>query len=132
MDVRMEHTAGRGRQAEVWIAGDLLTVCDGISAASAPTPPGVLEAAAFSYVTESPVPLSQTRAENLHRKRALEPLGGWAYLGFGQVVELMPVVIDFGIMRMQDPNWTTDESLIGQYVCVRIDRLEIVPVPEEP
>ena len=39
----------------------------------------------------------------------------------------MPVVIDFGLLKMEDANWTGDERLIGRYVRVAIDRLEVSP-----
>jgi hypothetical protein len=50
----------------------------------------------------------------------------WAYVGLGRVVAIMPVLIDFGVLTMEDANWTNDESLVGRYVRVPIDRLEIV------
>ena len=39
----MEHTAGLGREAQIWLGGDLLTVCDSISEDDSPCLPGVLE-----------------------------------------------------------------------------------------
>ena len=39
----------------------------------------------------------------------------------------MPVRIDFGIFTLDDPTWSTDESLVGAYVAVSIDRLELIP-----
>ncbi len=42
-------------------------------------------------------------------------------------VSIMPVVVDFGLLQMEDANWTTDETLVGKCVCIQIDRLEIVP-----
>jgi len=121
----MEHTQGRGGRAEVWVDDDLLTVCDGVSDAQRPCPPGELADVRFRYVTEAPIPLAETIGENARRRKALEPAGNWAYIGLGQVVSLMPVVIDFGLMRMEDAGWTTDESLIGKFVRIHIDRLEI-------
>ena len=43
----------------------------------------------------------------------------------------MPVVIHFGLLRMEDPNWSTDEHLVGKFVRVPIDRLEIIPAGKE-
>ena len=43
----------------------------------------------------------------------------------------MPVVIDFGLMRMEDAGWVTDESLIGKFVQIHIDRLEIERCPAD-
>ena len=67
---------------------------------------------------------------NPSRRKALEPERGWRYVGFGQVIQIMPVVIDFGLLAIEDPNWTNDESLVGRYVKVHIDRLELAPAHE--
>jgi hypothetical protein len=37
----------------------------------------------------------------------------------------MPVVVDFGLLRMEDANWTNDRNLVGKFVKVFMDRLEI-------
>jgi hypothetical protein len=130
MDVRMEHTRGLGQAAEVWVAGTLLTVCDGISESDNRRPPGEIEDARFRYVCESPPPLSDAVITDGSRQKGLEPVKDWAYLGVGQIVSIMPVVIDFGLLQMEDPRWETAESLVGRYVQVDIDRLEITPAHE--
>ena len=53
MEIRMEHTAGLGKLAEVWADARLLTVCDGVSAPDRPKPPGVLQDVEFRYATMS-------------------------------------------------------------------------------
>ena len=131
MEVSMEYTAGRGQQAEVWVDGNLLTVCDSISAPDGKCPPGELGKVRFTYMSAAGMSWDQAVQGNRARKKRLEPVRGWSYAGYGQVVSVMPVVIDFGLMSMEDPNWTTDESLVGCYVKVAIDRLEIGP-PSRP
>jgi len=125
MEVRMEHTAGLGLEAEVWVDGRLLVVCDGVSKPGKRCPPGELIGVAFTYVTVEGPSWRQATGGNPGEKKQLDPLGGWSYTGYGQVVSVMPVVIDFGLLKMADPNWTTDEGLVGCYVKVPIDRLEI-------
>ena len=124
----MEHTEGLGRPAEVWVDGALLNVCDGISKPGRPVRPGSMDAAALQYVSQQGFSLAHAVVGNRSRKKYLDPVRQWTYVGYGQVVSIMPVVVDFGLLQMEDANWTTDESLIGQYVAVPIDRLEIVPV----
>jgi hypothetical protein len=131
MNIRMEHTEGLGGAAEVWVDGALLTVCDGFSPAGERTPPGPVEGAAFRYTTDETIPWDEAVSGNPGRKVGLQPVKGWSYVGLGRVVQVMPVVIHFGLLRMQDPNWSTDESLVGRFVRVPIDRLEIVPAPED-
>jgi hypothetical protein len=130
----MEYTEGLGREAQVWVYDELLTVCDGISSPSNPCPPGLLEDAAFKYVAQQGFSFEQAIHENPSRKKLLEHIHRWTYVGYGQVVSIMPVVIDFGLLKMEDPNWSTNESLVGQFLAVALDRLEIVPasMPDWP
>lgn len=127
MNVRMEHTDGLGRVAEVWVDGHLLTVCDAYSAADRRCPPGAMDEVKFSYLTEAGFTWDEAIRANPSHRRALEPVRGWAYAGYGLVLQVMPVVVDFGMMRMEDANWTSDERLVGKYVRIPIDRLEVSP-----
>ena len=128
VEIRMEHTEGLGRAASVWLGGDLLAVCDAVSMPHKPCPPGPLEDVKFSYVAAGEgFSWNLAVRANASQKRRIEHVGRFSYTGYGQVVQVMPVVIDYGPMRMEDPNWTTDESLVGKYVRIDIDRLEIVP-----
>jgi hypothetical protein len=130
----MESTDGRGQRAEVWVKGNLLTVCDSLSEPGEKCRPGPLERVRFSYMSAGGMSWEQAAQANRARRKRLEPLRGWTYAGYGRVVSVMPVVIDFGLISMEDPNWTTDESLVGCYVKVAIDRLEIsrAPRPDWP
>ena len=125
MDVRMEYTGGLGKEAEVWVQGSLLCVCDGVSRPGKPCPPGQLEDVKFSYLTEGGFAWSQAVRGNPGERRRLEPVRRWAYVGFGRVVQVMPVLVDFGLLTMEDANWTNDKELVGKYVRIPIDRLEI-------
>jgi hypothetical protein len=124
-EVRMEWTNGLGKAAEVWVDGTLLNVCDNISTARQRCPPGLLENVRFSYVTDLNASWADSVRANPGARKRLERVRGWSYLGGGQVVSVMPVVIDFGLLQMPDPRWSTDESLIGRHVEVHIDRLEL-------
>jgi hypothetical protein len=127
MKVRMEHTRGLGREAEVWVKGSLLTVCDGISAPNRRTPPGPLENVRLRYTNDEAYSWADAIRRNPQKRITLEPVRSWAYRGFGRVEQVMPVVIHFGLLRLEDPNWETAEDLVGKYVCVPIDKLELVP-----
>jgi len=121
----MEHTEGLGRLAEVWVEGELLRVCDNLSSAARRHPPGLVGECRFVYTCEAGTDWAEARRLNPGRKQRLEPLQRWSYIGYGRVTAIMPVVVDFGILTMEDASWTTDESLVGQYVAVPIDRLDI-------
>lgn len=126
----MEQTDGRARLAEVWVNGTLLSVMDDYSAPQRKCPPGVIDEPRFVYTSDTRVDWAQAIGENPSKRKVLEPLGQWAYEGYGQVVSIMPVVIDFGLLRMEDPNWTNDEHLVGRYVKVPIDRLALTRATE--
>ncbi len=125
MEVRLESTDGPGRQAEVWVGGSLLVVMDEYTRPGEPTAPGPLPDAKFVYMTEEAFSWDEAIAGNRSERRLLEPVRSWRYAGFGRVVQIMPVVIDFGLMCMEDANWTNDEKLVGRFVCVPIDRLSL-------
>ena len=125
-EVRIEHTEGLGKQAEVWVDGALFTVCDGISTTDERCKPGLVEDVRFRYTTDECVSWDRAIADNPSHRVALEHLKKWSYAGFGRIEQVLPVVIHFGTLRMEDPNWSTDEHLIGKFVRVGIDRLEIV------
>jgi len=121
----MEHTEGFGKAAEVWVDGHLLKVCDYLSTREARVAPGELEGVKFAYTSIDHVPWDQALRGNPSRKRQLEAVRKWSYTGYGKVISIMPVTIDFGLMTMEDANWSHDDKLIGKFVKVQIDRLEI-------
>ena len=131
MEVRLESTGGLARMAEVWVGGTLLVVMDEYSQPGEQLSPGPLEDVKFTYLTEEGFSWEQAIAANRAERRIIEPVRGWRYEGFGRVVQIMPVAIDFGLVRMEDANWTTDEKLVGRFVRIPIDRLSITRQTEE-
>ena len=55
----------------------------------------------------------------------LESTGGPGRQAEVWVGPALLVVMDFGLMCMEDANWTNDEKLVGRFVCVSIDRLSL-------
>ncbi len=124
----MEHTLGLGREAQVWVDSHLLTVCDSISAPDAPCRPGMLTDVAFSYASLAGFSWGRAIRGNPGRRMLLDHVRRWAYAGYGRVLSVAPaVIVDFGLLQMEDANWTTDESLVGKFVRIPVDRLEITP-----
>ncbi len=131
MDVRMESMGGHGQAADVWVGGELMRVYDSFTPPGERAVPGLLENVRFRYIADEPVDWDTARDENLGFRKRLDSVQGWAYVGYGQIVDIMPVRIDFGLLQMDDANWSTDRNLIGQYVRVTLDRLEIAPDDDE-
>ena len=132
MEIRLESTRGLSREAEVWVDGTLLVAMDEYSAPDKRTPPGLLHDAKFMYMAEEGVDWPAAIRANPSRRKRIEPVRGWRYVGYGRVVDIMPVVIDFGLLCMEDANWTNEEQLVGQFVRVEIDRLSLVrAAPDE-
>ena len=125
MEVRLESTDGPARAAEVWVDGTLLVVMDEYTRPGEQLPPGLLADVKFTYMTEEGFSWDQAIGGNRAERRLIEQVRGWRYVGYGRVVQIMPVVIDFGLLTMEDANWTNDEDLIGRFVRVPIDRLSI-------
>lgn len=125
MEVRLESTDGLARQAEVWVEGTLLVVMDEYSRPNERLAPGVLDDVKFTYLADEGFSWPDAIRGNRARRMRIECVRGWRYVGYGRVVQIMPVLIDFGLFAMEDANWTNDEKLIGQFVRVPIDRLAI-------
>jgi len=125
MEVRMEHTEGFARKAEVLVDGESLIVCDGVSTPELRCAPGVIENVKFSYPSLEGFQWSGAVRDNPSHKVRLEHVRGWSYVGFGRVVSIMPVTIYFGMLELEDPNWSDNENLVGKYVKVSIDRLDL-------
>ncbi|MDP7286702.1 MAG: hypothetical protein QGH94_01780 [Phycisphaerae bacterium] len=125
MEVRMEHTEGFARKAEVLLDNESLIVCDGVSTPEMRCGPGVIENVKFSYPSLEGFQWSQAIKDNPSNRVRLEHIRGWSYMGFGRVLSIMPVTIDYGMIQLEDPNWSDDEALAGKYVKVMIDRLDL-------
>ena len=107
------------------VDGESLTVCDGVSSPEQRRGPGVLEKVKFSYPSLEGFQWHEAIRENPSHRVRLEHVRGWAYAGFGRVLSIMPVTIDFGTLTLEDPNWSDDDALIGKYVRISIDRLDM-------
>ncbi len=125
MEVRMEHSEGFARRAEILLDDESLIVCDSVSTPEDRCNPGVIENAKFSYPSLEGFQWSEAIRDNPSNKVRLERISGWSYMGFGRVLSIMPVIIDFGMIKLEDPNWSDDEKLTGKYVKVMIDRLDL-------
>lgn len=47
------------------------------------------------------------------------------YFGYGQIIQIRPVIADFGDFRLDIGDWTNDDRLIDDFIYWHIDRLAI-------
>jgi hypothetical protein len=125
MEVNLIKTEGYALEAQVEYAGTVLHVMDEFSPPGERSAPGSIRQAEFSYETFEALTWEETFSGNPRCRKELEHIAGWSYLGYGQIVSVDPVRIDFGILEMEDPLSTHDERCIGEFVCVKIDRLQL-------
>jgi hypothetical protein len=59
-------------------------------------------------------------------KNLIKGHNDWEYEGYGQIKSLNPVVVDFGDIQLETGEWTDDETLVGEFVYWKIDRLDIM------
>src|SRR5262245_43370263 len=63
----------------------------------------------------------QMSSGNPERRKCLVHLTGWSYLGYGQVVRVNPMVVDFGMARLDVGPPIRDERWTGEFVKIKID-----------
>ena len=62
---------------------------------------------------------------NPERRKGLIPTGHWSYDGYGEIISVRPVVVDFGDFKFDIGDFTSDQRCIGEFIHVIVDRLEI-------
>ena len=116
--------------AEVRVDGQVLGVMDEFS----PISPeewarGLFEFGALLRDDDDPGGWERTFGGNPERVKRLVRTGDWSYEGYGQVVSIRPVVVDFGVLRLEVGDWTNDSRCVGEYVFVPIARLDLRLLP---
>lgn len=118
-------TEGYGLEADITLDGVPLTVMDAFSPPLAPLPPGPIEHARFSANEFSAQTWEEIFSGNPHGERSLKRIRGWSYWGYGLIIAVNPMVVDFGILQLEAGPRTHDERCVGASVRVLIDRLDL-------
>ena len=66
----------------------------------------------------------QMFAANPEGRQCLVPLGGWRYRAYGRVVGVQPVVVDCGVLQVEDVVNSQDPALLGATLAFTIARLD--------
>ena len=122
--MRLIHTQGRGLEAEVEIAGERLRVLDALSPVEEPRTPGNLEGA--SLEVEAIETLTEVVADPGAVILGFEPERGWRYRATGEIVSREPLVVDFGVLRLELGMSARDFWKPGDRLAVAIDRIRLV------
>ncbi len=62
-------------------------------------------------------------SSNPERRVGLEPIQGWRYRAFGKVIQVAPVIVDCGLLRVEGVVTSSDPALIGEPVSFTVSRL---------
>lgn len=122
--MRLIYTQGRGLEALVEIAGQRLVVLDVLSPVEKIRAPGDLEDATLEVIAIEA--LTEDGADVEGRPAGFERERGWRYRAVGEIVSTQPLVLDFGVLRLEvglraKPGWRP-----GDRVAVAIDRIRLV------
>ncbi len=125
--VEFLRTEGEYLLTEVRVDGQAL----GVMAEFSPLPPGEWERSHFEFSAltadddDDADGWEKTFGGNPERVKRLVRTGHWSYDGYGQIVSIQPVVVDFGVLSLELGDWTHDARCIGEYVFVPIARLNL-------
>lgn len=64
-------------------------------------------------------------SKNQDKELKLIQKSDWEYEGYGKILDINPIVIDFGEFELNTGNWTNDQKIIGEFVYWEIERLDI-------
>ena len=60
---------------------------------------------------------------NPDNKIGLEQMSGWKYRAYGKIVSIKPVVVDCGLLKIEEVINSNDPNVIGESVAFTISRL---------
>lgn len=132
MIARLIQTQGYALEAEIEYKKHPLTVMDAFSPPGQACRPGLIFEARFSCLEIEALSWEEFFRGNAKRRKDLQVLNGWDYTGRGEVVKVNPMVIDFGLFRLQGGYPTHDPRCIGDYVAGTVRCLSLHGLPERP
>lgn len=121
---RFISTDGPYLEAIIEINGVRLCVMDEFSVSVEGTPePGEEIDFEFSPFIDEEESWESIFSGNPDGKVGLEPINGWKYRAFGKIISIKPVVVDCGLLKVEDVINTNDQNVIGEAVAFTITRL---------
>lgn len=86
--------------------------------------PGELIEVEFNHI-EGNVSWEERFNKNNKKEKKLTHAGNWSYDGFGHIISINPVMVDFGDIKLDLGYFTHDPRVVGEYIYERIERLNI-------
>ena len=121
---RFHSTEGPYLQAIIEIDGVCLTVMDEFSVDARNIPSiGTEFEFEFNTVLDENESWESTFSGNPDSKFGLENLAGWRYRAYGRIISINPVVVDCGLLAVEDVIQTNDPRVIGESVAFTIEVL---------
>jgi hypothetical protein len=126
MKVTLIKTDGPWLEAEIAIGTECFIVMDVFSPDDRPARPAGSE----FYLELSAGLINEEEswefifASNPEQKKCLEHLDGWRYRAYGEIISINPVVVNCGLIQVEDVVHTGDSRVIGEFVSFTIDRLD--------
>lgn len=118
-------TAGEYLEAIIEVNGQCLSVMDEFGLFSADSLPQTGEPCEveFNPYLDDVESWEDIFTGNPDKLVLIEQVEGWRYRAFGKITSVNPVVVDCGLLQVEDVVCSTDPRLIGQYVAFVITRL---------
>jgi hypothetical protein len=131
MDITLISTDGYALEAKINFGGRVFTVMDVFSPCESSAQPGHIFDAEISCMDIVSKSWEEMFSSNPDCIKDLVQIESWDYRGFGQIVEVNPMKIDFGVLVLEGGPSTHDTRCIGEYVGCTVERLQLSGTPED-
>jgi hypothetical protein len=117
-------TAGPYLEAKIEVNGQTLVVMDEFSVDADESPKiGSYVDLDFTFEIDHQESWESIFSGNSDQKVGVDPIEGWSYRAFGQVLSISPVVVDCGLFKVEGIVATHDMRVVGSFVAFTILRL---------
>lgn len=124
MRARFISTEGPYLEAHIEVDGVRLCVMDEFSISEKNIfTPGTEFGFEFTFLLDDEESWESIFSSNLDSTIGLRQISGWKYRAYGKIISINPVVIDCGLLKVEDVINTNDPKVIGELVAFTISRL---------
>jgi len=125
MKIELIETEGFNLAAKIVIDGTVFIVMDDISPIDDPPKYGTFDVE-FTTMCLGTETWEEIFSGNPTKKKYLEHIETWKYKAFGEIIQVNPVIVDCGLIKIiDDPIKTHDQKCIGAFIAFEISRLGV-------